>query len=138
MNKKELISAVAKDTELSKKAVEQAFTSIFKTIKDALGRRERIAIKGFGTFSVKDRAAKTGRHPKTGDMLQIPARTVPSFSAGSDLKSVVAESGKPKKKSTKKKATKKKATKKKATKKATAKKATKKKATKKKSSKKKK
>ncbi len=128
MNKKELISAVAESTSLSKKDVESAFGAIFDTIKSVLADREKISIKGFGTFSVKDRKAKTGRHPRTGKTLQIPARTVPVFKAGSQLKEVVAGAKKTKKKATKKKATKKKTTKKKTTKK----KATKKKATKKK------
>lgn len=118
MNKKELISAVAEATELSKKDVESAFGAIFETIKNVLAQREKISIKGFGTFSVKDRKAKTGRHPRTGKTLKIPARTVPVFKAGSQLKDVVGG----KKRRTKKKATKKKATKKKATKKKTTKK----------------
>lgn len=129
MTKKELIGTVAEQTELSKKNVEAAFTAIFETIKDALARKDKIAIKGFGTFSVKQRAARTGRHPATGETLQIPARNVPFFSAGSDLKDVVAN---PKKR----KAAPKKA-KKAAPKKAAPKKSSKKSSSKKKSSKKK-
>ena len=98
MNKKELISAVAEETELTKKDVEIVFSAIFNTIKEALGRKDRIAIKGFGSFSTKERAAKAGRHPKTGEVLQIPARTVPAFSAGSNLKEVVAQKTTKKKK----------------------------------------
>ena len=97
MTKKELISTVAEQTELSKKNVEAAFSAIFEAIKDALSQKDKIAIKGFGTFSVKERAARTGRHPATGETLKIPARTVPFFSSGSDLKDVVAN---PKKKKT--------------------------------------
>ena len=127
MTKKELIAAVAEETELSKKNVELTFSAIFETIKDALAREDKIAIKGFGTFSVKQRAARTGRHPAIGETLKIPARTVPFFSAGSDLKSVVA-SGTPKKAAKKatKKAAPKKAAKKAAPKKAAPKKAAKK------------
>lgn len=136
MNKKELISAVAEQTDLTKKDVEVIFTSIFNTIKDALGRRDRIAIKGFGSFSTKNRAAKTGRHPKTGAVLEIPARVVPAFSAGSDLKDIVANPKK-RKKAAPKKATKKAAPKKSSAKKASTKKASTKKASTKKSSKKK-
>ncbi len=95
MNKKELIGKVADKTGLSKKDVEASFTQIFETIKEALGQEMKIAIKGFGTFSVKKRAEKKGRHPKTGEELLISARSVPAFSAGSDLKDVVAN---PKKK----------------------------------------
>ncbi len=101
MNKKELISAVAEQTKLTKKDVEIVFSAIFNNIKEALGRRERIAIKGFGSFSTKERAAKAGRHPKTGEVLQIPARTVPAFNAGSELKEIVSRK-KAAKKSTKK------------------------------------
>ena len=90
MNKKELIGKVADKTGLSKKDVEASFTQIFETIKEALGQEMKIAIKGFGTFSVKKRAEKKGRHPKTGEELLISARSVPAFSAGSDLKEVVA------------------------------------------------
>jgi DNA-binding protein HU-beta len=96
MNKKELISSVAEKTGLSKKDVESAFSHIFETIKEVLAdkdagaEKKKIAIKGFGTFSVKERAAKKGRHPKTGESLQIPARSVPYFSAGSELKEVIA------------------------------------------------
>ena len=97
MNKKELIASVAEKTGLSKKDIEAAFTQIFETIKDALAGQDKIAIKGFGTFTVKSRAAKTGRHPKTGQELQIPARNVPVFSAGSELKDVVANPKKAKK-----------------------------------------
>ncbi len=130
MTKKELIAAVAEETELSKKNVEMIFSAIFDAIKNALANEDKIAIKGFGTFSVKQRAARTGRHPATGESLKIPARTVPFFSAGSDLKNVVAN-GAPKKaakKSTKKaaKKTTKKETTKKTTKKASTKKTTKK------------
>lgn len=104
MNKKELIGKVADKTGLSKKDVEASFTQIFETIKEALGQEMKIAIKGFGTFSVKKRAEKKGRHPKTGEELLISARSVPAFSAGSDLKDVVAN---PKKKAAPAKAEKK-------------------------------
>ena len=134
MTKKELIAAVAEQTELSKKNVESAFSAIFDTVKDALSSGDKIAIKGFGTFSVKERAPRTGRHPATGETLQIPARKVPFFGAGSDLKDVVANPKKKKKKAAPKKAAAKKA----APKKAAAKKAAPKKTTaKKKTSKKK-
>ena len=111
MTKKELIGTVAQSTGLSKKDVETVFKSIFETIKNSLsegGEGARIAIKGFGTFSVKRRAARTGRHPATKELLEIPERTVPFFSAGTELKAAVAEAGEPKKK--KKKATTKKKT----------------------------
>ncbi|HAA57988.1 MAG TPA: DNA-binding protein [Myxococcales bacterium] len=99
MNKKELIAAVSTETGLTKKDIEVTFSALFDAIKGALGERDRVAIKGFGSFSTKDRAPKTGRHPKTGEILQIPARTVPVFNAGSDLKEVVANPKKAKKKS---------------------------------------
>ena len=93
MTKKELIGTVAQSTGLSKKDVETVFKSIFETIKNSLsegGEGARIAIKGFGTFSVKRRAARTGRHPATKELLEIPERTVPFFSAGTELKAAVA------------------------------------------------
>ena len=129
MNKKELISEVADQTGLTKKDVEQIFTSIFNTIKDTLGRGDRIAIKGFGSFSTKRRAAKTGRHPKTGEELKIPARTVPAFSAGSDLKDVVANPRKRRKKPAKKAPAKKTTARKSTAKKTTTRKSTAKKTT---------
>jgi DNA-binding protein HU-beta len=91
MNKKALISAVAEQTGLSKKDVESAFGAIFQKIKNVLAEGHKISIKGFGTFSIKERKAKTGRHPKTGQTLQIPAREVPVFKAGSQLKDVIAQ-----------------------------------------------
>lgn len=112
MNKKELIAAVSTETGLTKKDIEVTFSALFDAIKGALGDRDRVAIKGFGSFSTKDRAPKTGRHPKTGEILQIPARTVPVFNAGSDLKEVVANPKKAKKKSAKKATSKKAAPKK--------------------------
>ncbi len=106
MNKKELISVVAKETGLSKKVVEKVFTQIFETIKDVMAERNKIAIKGFGTFTAKERKAKKGRHPKTGDEIDIPARMVPVFKPGSQLKDLVA-SGKKSKSGSKKKSAKK-------------------------------
>ena len=91
MNKRELIAAVVDKTELSKKDVEKVFKEVFQTIKEAMAARDKVAIKGFGTFASKQRAAKTGRHPKTGKKIKIPARVVPAFTAGSDLKEAVAK-----------------------------------------------
>ena len=91
MNKKELIGRIAEKTNLSKKNIDLALSEIFDSIKYAMAQSEKVAIKGFGTFGSRKRAPKTGRHPKTGELINIPARVVPTFSPGSALKESVMD-----------------------------------------------
>lgn len=89
MNKTELAAAVAAKTELSKKDAEAAVTAALDSIKEALADGDKVSIVGFGTFSVKTRAARTGINPLTKAPMSIPETKVPAFKAGSALKDAV-------------------------------------------------
>lgn len=89
MNKSELISAVAEGTELSKKDATAAVEAVFSSIQDALSKGDRVQVIGFGTFEVRDRAARKGRNPQTGKEIDIPASKVPAFKAGKALRDAV-------------------------------------------------
>ena len=85
-NKSEIVEVVAAEADLSKAAVERALDAILNTITQALKRGEAVQLTGFGTFESRRRKARTGRNPQTGEEIQIPARTVPAFRAGKQLK----------------------------------------------------
>ena len=89
MNKAELIDAIAAAADLPKGEASRAVEAVTQAIADELSKGGQVAIIGFGTFQVKHRAARTGRNPKTGEALQIPASNVPSFKAGKALKDAV-------------------------------------------------
>ncbi|MBO5937714.1 MAG: HU family DNA-binding protein [Clostridia bacterium] len=89
MNKTELINAVAAKAEISKKDAEKALTAVLGSIEDALKAGEKVQLIGFGTFEVKERAARTGHNPKTGAAIEIAAAKVPSFKAGAALKTAI-------------------------------------------------
>lgn len=89
MNKTELIEAVAKKAELTKKDAEKAVNAVTDAIAEALKAGEKVALVNFGTFEVKTRAARTGRNPKTGETMQIAASKTPAFAAGKGLKDAV-------------------------------------------------
>lgn len=89
MNKSELIDAVAEQSGLTKTDTTKALNALIDTLTDAMKRGDDVVLIGFGTFSVKERAARTGRNPKTGEALQIAASKVPSFKAGKGLKDAV-------------------------------------------------
>ncbi len=89
MNKAELIDAVAENADISKAAATRAVDTVLESITSTLKSGDQVALVGFGTFSVKDRAARTGRNPRTGEPLQIPAAKVPAFKAGKALKDAV-------------------------------------------------
>ena len=86
MNKAELINAIVAKSEMSKKDADVALSAVIDSIKDALKAGEKVQIVGFGTFSVKERAARTGKNPATGETIQIAASKVPAFAAGKALK----------------------------------------------------
>ena len=86
MNKAELVAEVAKDTELAKDKAEKAVDATFKQIERALRGGDTVRIVGFGNFQVAQRKASTGRNPRTGAEVQIPASRVPKFRAGKALK----------------------------------------------------
>ncbi|MGE6376865.1 HU family DNA-binding protein [Peribacillus muralis] len=89
MNKTELVSSVATQAELTKDDAKKVVDALFETITSTLAKEEKIQLVGFGTFEVRDRAARTGRNPQTGEEIQIAASKVPAFKAGKELKEAV-------------------------------------------------
>ncbi|KOP70817.1 MULTISPECIES: HU family DNA-binding protein [Priestia] len=86
MKKAELIDAVATKSELTKQDTKKAVDALFETISNTLANEEKIQLIGFGTFEVRERAARTGRNPQTGEEMMIPASKVPAFKPGKELK----------------------------------------------------
>lgn len=91
MNKTELIAEVASRTGLSKKDAESAVNAAMDTIADTMAEGGKVQLVGFGTFESKERAARMGRKPSTGEVIEIPASTIPVFKAGKALKDKVAK-----------------------------------------------
>lgn len=89
MNKNDLISSVASDAGLSKADATKAVDAVFDNIESALKKGQAVRLVGFGTFSVANRKASTGRNPRTGATIQIPASRQPKFKAGKGLKDAV-------------------------------------------------
>jgi DNA-binding protein HU-beta len=89
MNKDELIKAVADKTSATKKQVNAMLDAILGTIVDTVADGEKVVLVGFGTFESRDRKAREGRNPKTGQTLSIPATVAPVFSAGKQFKDAV-------------------------------------------------
>jgi DNA-binding protein HU-beta len=89
MNKTELIEAIAKESKLSKKDSKSALDALMKATKKSLKKGDRVALVGFGSFSVAKRAARTGRNPQTGKPINIKAKKVVRFKAGSELAGAV-------------------------------------------------
>jgi len=89
MNKAELVEAVAGSANLSKADAGRAVDAVVDSITKALKRGEQVSVVGFGTFSVKHRAARSGRNPRTGETIAIAASNVPGFKAGKGLKDAV-------------------------------------------------
>ena len=86
MNKVDLVSAVAKQAELSKKDAGLAVEAVFDAISEALEKGDQVQLIGFGTFDVSERAAREGRNPRTGETMKIAASKAPRFKAGKALK----------------------------------------------------
>jgi DNA-binding protein HU-beta len=93
MNKQSMIDAVALNGEMSKKDAEIAIMAVFEVITETLSRKEEVQLINFGTFSVKERNSRVGRNPKTQEVIQILACSVPHFKAGKGLKSAVSGKG---------------------------------------------
>ena len=89
MNKVELVTAIAKKTSLSKAKATEALNSALEAIKGSLKKGQRVQLIGFGTFVVRQRKARQGRNPRTGETIQIKARKVPAFQAGSEFKNAL-------------------------------------------------
>mgnify|MGYP001059453923 CR=1 FL=1 len=90
MTKPQLIDAVAAETQQSRRAVETVINSALDQITVALKRGDKVQLTGFGTFEVRTRKARVGRNPQTKEVIQIPGRKSPAFSAGKALKDAVA------------------------------------------------
>ena len=89
MNKMELVAAVAEQAEISKKDAENAVKAFTDVIADELKKGGKVQLVGFGTFEVSERAAREGRNPQSGKMMQIPASKAPKFKAGKALKDML-------------------------------------------------
>jgi DNA-binding protein HU-beta len=89
MNKSELIDAMAQHANLSKADAGRALGAFVKTIETTLKTGDSVALVGFGTFEVKERAARAGRNPQTGEEITIPAAKIPSFKPGKGLKDTI-------------------------------------------------
>lgn len=89
MNRAELVTAIAGKSGLQKKDADRAAGAMFEVIEEALAQGDKVIISGFGSFEVRDRAARTGRNPQTGQEIQIAATKVPVFKAGKTLREAV-------------------------------------------------
>lgn len=89
MNKSQLVDSIAKKSCLTIKDSAAAVNAFLDSVKDALAKGETVTLIGFGNFLVRDRAARSGRNPRTGEVVQIPAVKVPAFKAGKPLKDIV-------------------------------------------------
>ncbi len=89
MTKADLVETVAKEAEMTKKDAEKLVEIIFDTIIETLNQGEKIELRGFGSFRLRERNARQGRNPKTGEAVEIPAKRVAYFKPGKDLKEIV-------------------------------------------------
>lgn len=89
MNKQELIENIAASADITKAAAGRALDSVLDSITDSLKKGDAVVLVGFGTFSVRSRAARIGRNPQTGQEIRIEAANVPAFKAGKALKDAV-------------------------------------------------
>ena len=90
MNKAQLIDAIAGDAKLTKADAKRALDAFIENTSKALKKGDRVALVGFGSFSVSKRSARTGRNPQTGKEIQIPAKKVVKFKAGAELADAVS------------------------------------------------
>ena len=91
MNKTELIAAAAESTGLTKKDTEKVLNAALESIAAALAQGDKVQISGFGSFEVKEREARVGRNPQTGEAMEIAASRIPAFKVGKALKDRVAK-----------------------------------------------
>ena len=90
MNKSELVEATAKAADISKAAAGRALSAVIDSVVKAVAKGDTVTLVGFGTFKSAQRAARTGKNPKTGEAIKIAATTVPRFTAGAGFKAAVA------------------------------------------------
>ena len=89
MTKAELVEAVSQVSDLTRKHSEVIVDAVFSSIMDALQRGDKIELRGFGSFRVRNRASRRGRNPKTGAKVAVPAKSVPHFKAGKELRELI-------------------------------------------------
>ncbi|CAM2802316.1 HU family DNA-binding protein [Paenibacillus sediminis] len=89
MNKSDLVAQVAEATELSKKDVTKAVDAVFEAISTALQNGDKVQLVGFGNFEVRERSARKGRNPQTGEEIEIPASKIPAFKPGKALRDAI-------------------------------------------------
>jgi len=89
MNRSDLINAVKNEADLSRRDAEKIVNTFFDSITDALANGERVEIRGFGSFTVKEYKPYVGRNPKTGDQIEVPPKRLPFFKVGKELKEKV-------------------------------------------------
>jgi integration host factor subunit beta len=89
MTKAELVEEVARSTELTKKHAENIVNTVFESIVDSLKAGEKIELRGFGSFRIRKRGARIGRNPKTGAKVKVPAKRIPYFKPGKDLREML-------------------------------------------------
>jgi len=86
VNKSELITSMAEKSKLTKKDAEAALKAFIETVEETLEKGDKVQLIGFGTFETRERAAREGRNPRTKEVINIPASTVPVFKAGKEFK----------------------------------------------------
>ncbi|PLX69816.1 MAG: integration host factor subunit beta [Denitrovibrio sp.] len=90
MTKSELIEVIAtQNQDLTKKQVEFIVNGVFSSIKDALNTGDKVEIRGFGSFKIREKNSKVGRNPKTGDKVEVPSKNVPYFKPGKEIKELL-------------------------------------------------
>lgn len=89
MTKAELVEEVAKTTQLTKKHAEIIVNTVFESIVDSLKEGEKIELRGFGSFRIRERGSRVGRNPKTGDKVAVPSKRIPYFKPGKQLKELL-------------------------------------------------
>jgi DNA-binding protein HU-beta len=90
MNKSELVDAIAAKADVTKKQADEILSALIETVMDTVAAGDKVTLVGFGVFEARQRQAREGRNPSTGKPIQIPATTVPAFSAGKVFKERVA------------------------------------------------
>ena len=89
MTKADLVERVSDKIKLNKKEAEAVINALFSSISDSLAEGGKVEIRGFGSFHIRERNARTGRNPRSGEKVDVPAKKVPFFTAGKDLKTMV-------------------------------------------------
>ena len=93
MTKAELVEKVSNQIKLTKKETEVIVNTVFQSITDSLGEGKGVEIRGFGSFRIRQRDARVGRNPKSGERVDVPAKKVPFFKAGKELRELVDDNG---------------------------------------------